>query len=115
MACNIALKFVFVWGFGLGVAGIALGTAIGAWINVGVLTWIGKNRALLVIESQFLRALPAALLAALATGAGAWIGARLLQAQGDVAALGAAIACAALGYGAVLLLFRGRLPLGRAV
>jgi putative peptidoglycan lipid II flippase len=114
MACNIALKFVFVWGFGLGVAGIALGTAFGAWINVAVLTWIGKNRALLVIEAKFLRALPAALLAAMATGAGAWIGARLLQAQGDITALAAAIGCAALGYGAVLLLFRGRLPLGRA-
>jgi putative peptidoglycan lipid II flippase len=114
MTCNIALKFVFVWGFGLGVAGIALGTAFGAWINVGVLTWIGKNRALLAIESQFLRALPAALLAAMATGAGAWLGAHLLQAQGDIAALAAAMACAALGYGVVLLLFRGRLPLGRA-
>jgi putative peptidoglycan lipid II flippase len=113
MVCNIALKFVFVWGLGLGVAGIALGTALGAWVNIGVLTWIGKSRALLAIERQFLRALPAALLAALATGAGAWIGAGLLQAQGDVAALAAAIACAGLGYGTVLLLFRGRLPLGR--
>ena len=113
MICNIALKFVFVWGLGFGVAGIALGTALGAWVNIGVLTWIGKSRALLAIERQFLRALPAALLAALATGAGAWIGAGLLQAQGDVAALAAAIACAGLGYGTVLLLFRGRLPLGR--
>lgn len=68
----------------------------------------------MAIESQFLRALPAALLAALATGAGAWIGAYLLRAQGDIAALAAAIVCAALGYGAVLLLFRGRLPSGRA-
>src|SRR5258706_13711619 len=94
MACNIALKVVFVWGLGLGVAGIALGTALGAWINVGVLTWIGRSRALLAIETQFLRALPAALLAALATGAGAWAGAWLLQDHGDVAALAAAIACA---------------------
>jgi putative peptidoglycan lipid II flippase len=114
MACNIALKFVFVWGFGLGVAGIALGTALGAWINVGMLTWMARNRALLAIETQFIRALPPALLAALATGVGAWVGAWLLRGHGDVAALGCAIVCAALGYGAVLLLFRGRLPLGRA-
>jgi putative peptidoglycan lipid II flippase len=113
MACNIALKIVFVWGLGMGVAGIALGTALGAWINVAVLTWIGRSRALLAIETQFLRALPAALLAALATGAGAWAGANLLRVQGDVAALAAAIVCAGLGYGAVLLIFRGRLPLGR--
>ena len=79
-----------------------------------MLTWIGKNRALLAIESQFLRALPAALLAAMATGAGAWLGAHLLAAHGDIAALAAAIACAALAYGAVLLLFRRNLPLGRA-
>jgi putative peptidoglycan lipid II flippase len=113
MVCNIALKFVFVWGFGLGVAGIALGTALGAWINVGMLTWMGRNRALLAIETQFIRALPPALLAALATGAGAWAGAWLLRDHGDVAALAAAIICAMLGYGAVLLLFRGRLPLGK--
>jgi putative peptidoglycan lipid II flippase len=113
MICNIALKFVFVWGLGLGVAGIALGTACGAWINVGMLTWYGRNRALLAIESQFLRALPPALLAALAAGAGAWGGAWLLQGHGDVAALGSAIVCAMLGYGAVALAFRTRLPLGK--
>jgi len=111
MACNIALKVVFVWGFGLGVAGIALGTALGAWINVGLLTWLGRSRDLLAIERIFLRSLPAALLAALATGAGAWIGANLLRTHGDIAALAAAIGCAGLGYAAVLLLLRGRLPL----
>jgi putative peptidoglycan lipid II flippase len=114
MACNIALKIVFVWGFGLGVAGIALGTALGAWINVGLLTWFGRSRDLLAIESIFLRSLPAALLAAVTTGAGAWLGAWLMRGHGDITALAGAMACAALGYGAVLLLFRGRLPVGRA-
>ncbi|HEU0096157.1 MAG TPA: murein biosynthesis integral membrane protein MurJ [Rhizomicrobium sp.] len=119
MACNIALKFILVWGMGMGVAGIALGTAAGAWINVALLTWLGRNRDLLSIETQFTRALPAALLAALATGAGAWIGARLgvMAANGhytDIVALIGAMICAALGYGAVLLAFRARLPLGRA-
>ena len=113
MACNIALKFVLVWGMGLGVAGIALGSAAGAWINVGLLTWLGRSRDLLAIETIFLRALPAALLAALAAGAGAWIGVTMLPGHGDVAALMAAMACAGIGYGAVLLLLRGRLPLAR--
>ena len=113
MFCNIGLKIVLVWGFGLGVAGIALGTALGAWINVGLLTWLGHNRDLLAIERQFLRSLPPTLFAALATGAGAWIGAVLLHGRGDVMALAAAIGCAALAYGAVLVLFRGHLPLGR--
>ena len=113
IVCNIGLKFVFVWGFNWGLPGIAMGTAVGAWVNVALLTWLGRSRDLLSIERQFLHALPASLLAALATGAGAWAGANLLRIHGDVAALAAAIACAGLGYGTVLLLFRGRLPLGR--
>ena len=115
---NIALKVLFVWGLHLGVAGVALGTALGAWINVAILTWFGRSRALLAIEASFLHALPPALLAALAAGAGAWLGARLggMTVAGrysDVAALVGAIACAGLFYGAVVLLFRARLPLGR--
>ena len=118
LASNIILKLLFVWGLHLGVAGLALGTALGAWINVGILTWFGRSRALLAIESIFVRALPPALLAALATGAGAWAGARLGESAmpghyGDVAALIGALICASLGYGAALLLFRDRLPLGR--
>jgi hypothetical protein len=54
------------------------------------------------------------LLAAVTTGVGAWLGAWLMRGHGDITALAAAMACAALGYGAVLLLFRGRLPIGRA-
>lgn len=120
LASNIVLKLLFVWGLHLGVAGLALGTALGAWINVGILTWFGRSRALLAIEAIFVRALPPALLAALATGAGAWLGARLGEGAmpghyGDVAALIGALICASLGYGALLLLFRGRLPLGRVV
>jgi putative peptidoglycan lipid II flippase len=108
----------FVWGLHLGVAGLALGTALGAWVNVGVLTWHGRSRALLAIESLFLRALPASLLAALAAGFGAWLGARLGETavvgrQADLAALLGAMICAGLGYGVVVLLFRTRLPLGR--
>ena len=59
MACNIALKFAFVWGLDLGVAGIALGSALGAWINVALLTWTGHSRKLLAIEKLFWRSLPA--------------------------------------------------------
>ena len=119
MICNIALKMLFVWGLHLGVAGLALGTALAAWINVGLLTWYGRSRALLAIETQFVRAMPPALLAALACGAGAWIGARLgghlvAGRASDVAALLCAMACAAIAYGAVVALLRARLPLGRA-
>jgi putative peptidoglycan lipid II flippase len=118
LVSNIALKVLFVWGLHWGVAGIALGTALGAWVNVGMLTWFGRSRALLAIEKQFVRALPPALLAALACGAGAWLGARAGETlangrHADIAALACAIALGGLGYVATVLLLRGRLPLGR--
>jgi putative peptidoglycan lipid II flippase len=116
--CNIALKVIFVWVFGLGVAGVALGTALGAWINVTILTWFGRSRALLAIERTFVRSLMPALVAAVATGAAAWLGVKLGASlipgrYSDIAALGAAILCAGIGYGAVVLAFRAHLPLGK--
>jgi putative peptidoglycan lipid II flippase len=116
LVSNIALKVLFVWGLHWGVAGIALGTALGAWVNVGLLTWLGRSRALLAIETQFVRALPAALAAALACGAGAWAGVRMgatMAKHADIAGLMCAIALGGLSYVAVVLLLRGRLPLGR--
>jgi len=115
---NILLKVVFVWGFHLGVAGVALGTAVGAWINVGVLTWFGRSRALLAIEAAFIKAMPPVLVAAVAAGAGAWIGVRLAapMAAGrlsDVVALGAAVIIGTCAYSVVVLLFRRALPLGK--
>jgi putative peptidoglycan lipid II flippase len=118
IVCNVALKVIFVWGFHLGVAGVALGTALGAWINVAVLSWFGRSRALLAIEAIFVKALPPVLLAAVAAGAGAWFGARFGRAFlpgsfSEVAALAFAIAGAGMSYGAVVLTFRSRLPLGK--
>jgi len=115
---NILLKLVFVWGFHLGVAGLALGTALGAWINVGVLTWFGKSRALLAIETAFVKALPPVLIAAIAAGAGAWIGVRLGAPMAgerfsDVAGLLGAMIVGTCAYAVVVLLFRRALPLGK--
>jgi putative peptidoglycan lipid II flippase len=115
---NIALKVVFVWGFHLGVAGVALGTALGAWINVGVLTWSGRSQALLAIEAVFVKALPPVLIAAIAAGAGAWIGVYLIHplAHGrlaDYAGLAGAMMFGMAAYGLVVLVFRRLLPLGR--
>jgi putative peptidoglycan lipid II flippase len=119
IVANLLLKVVFVWGFHLGVVGVALGTALGAWINVGLLTWYGRSRTLLAIEKQFVRALAPALLAAVACGAGAWAGARLghMAMPGrysDMAGLAAAMACAGILYGGTVLLLRHRLPFKRA-
>ncbi|WP_414462205.1 murein biosynthesis integral membrane protein MurJ [Hyphomicrobium sp. DY-1] len=115
---NIILKVVFVWGFDLGVAGVALGTALGAWMNVAILTWLGRSRALLAIEEIFVRALGPALLAAVAAGGGAWFGARIGATLvpghfADIAALAAAIGCSGLAYVIAVVMFRTRLPLGK--
>src|SRR6185503_8355697 len=74
LLCNIALKVLFVWGFGLGIAGVALGTSLGAWINVAILTWLGNRRSLLSLDSSFYRALLPVLVAAVMAAAGAWLG-----------------------------------------
>ncbi|HEX3945346.1 MAG TPA: murein biosynthesis integral membrane protein MurJ [Rhizomicrobium sp.] len=116
--CNIGLKLVLVWGFHLGIAGVALGTSIGAWLNVGILTVIGHKRALLSIDGRFRAAMLPVLLAAVAAGVGAWGGAALAQriAFGrfhDELMLGGAFIIGVLAYAAVVFAFRRALPLGR--
>lgn len=116
---NIAMKIVFVWGLHLGIAGVALGTSFGAWLNVCVLTWIGHKGGLLRISPSLKRAILPVLLAAIATAAGALIavkfGARFVPHIGlhDVVLLALAFVLGTAAYGAVVLLFRKRLPLGR--
>ncbi|MFA5958449.1 murein biosynthesis integral membrane protein MurJ [Hyphomicrobium sp.] len=115
---NIILKVIFVWGFDLGVAGIALGTAVGAWINVAVLTWIGRSRSLLAIESLFIRSLGVTLISTLAAGAGAWFGAKIGAswmpgAHSDLFALAAAVVGSGIGYLLTVLTLRSRLPLDK--
>ncbi|HXJ01529.1 MAG TPA: murein biosynthesis integral membrane protein MurJ, partial [Micropepsaceae bacterium] len=71
---NIALKFAFVWGLGFGAVGLALGTSLAIWVNVGVLIGMARSRGLIAIDGTFLRAIGPSLLAAAATGAGALAG-----------------------------------------
>jgi putative peptidoglycan lipid II flippase len=119
IAVNIALKIVFVWGFHLGIFGIALGTAIGAWVNVGTLLFLARKRDLLQVSDGFKRALFPILLAAIAAGAGAWFGTRMgafLVQQGrwhEVAMLALAIVLGGIAYLTIAFLFRNTLPLGR--
>jgi putative peptidoglycan lipid II flippase len=118
IAANIALKIVFVWGFHLGIAGVALGTSIGAWVNVGALVFLARRRALLRVSPEFWRALGPALAAAAATGLGALVavglGDRFVHGGlRDVELLALAIAVATAAYGAVVFVFRGALALRR--
>ena len=118
VASNVALKIIFIWGFHFGIAGVALGTSLGAWINVGLLFWMARSRKLIVIESHFLRALMPIALAALATGAGALLGVMVGGAAvtghwRDEAMLVFAILFSGIFYLSVAFFFRRNLPLGR--
>jgi putative peptidoglycan lipid II flippase len=117
LLCNIALKVVFVWGFHLGIAGVALGTSIGAWLNVGILTVIGRRRALLSMDDDFRRSVVPIIVAAVAACAGALAGTMLGHSihiqrfhEEIVLLLAFVFGCAA--YGAAVLVFRRSLPLG---
>jgi len=118
IAVNVALKVVFVWGLGLGVVGIALGTALAAWVNVGTLVWLGRSRGLLRVSGRFWRSLLPSLLAAAAVGAAALAvvrigGPYLPKRLHDVWLLLAAMGGAGLCYAVVVLAFWRMLPLGR--
>jgi len=119
IALNIALKFLFVWGLHLGIAGIALGTSIGAWVNVVLLVFLGHRHNLLRLDSGFRRSLVPVILAGVATAAAAYaavgLGRHIVHAGGlhEVVLLCFAFVAGSLAYGAVVILFRNRLPLGR--
>jgi len=121
IAVNIALKILFVWGLNLGIAGIALGTALGAWVNVGTLLYLARRRDLLQVSAAFKGSLLPIFLAAAAAGAGAWCGTKLgamLVQRGtwhELAMLAMAIALGGIAYLIVTFLFRNTLPLGRFV
>ena len=116
---NIAMKLALVWGLNMGIAGIALGTAFGAWLNVGQLIWTGRRRGLLAIDARLSGAILPAILAAAAAGAGAYGGIHLTaHAAGapwlrDLIRLAAAGGLGTLLYLIVVLLCRRMLPLGR--
>jgi len=118
-SANIAMKVVLVLGLHMGVAGIALGTAFGAWLNVGQLIWVGRRRGLLVVSDDLLRSLVPILVASIGTAAGALAGVQLAPHLGgpawigELARLAMAAALGGLAYGAAVLYFRRSLPLGR--
>lgn len=129
IASNIAIKLVLVFGFHMGIAGIALGTAVGAWVNVGALTWFSRRRGFLAVLPAFRKAFGPILLAALMAGIGSWAGVVLagggdvdamLRALGlshgtfhDLVSLGLAGLLGCAGYGLTVLVFRSRLPIAR--
>lgn len=121
VAAGIAAKLVLVWGLSYGAAGLALGTSLGAWINLAVLILLARRRGVLVVTAELKRAgVPVAVIVAL-TALGFFAGtavAPALLADGALAQEGTFLLAAALGgaaFTASAIVFRGRLPLREAI
>jgi putative peptidoglycan lipid II flippase len=119
VTANIAMKFALVMGLDLGVFGLALGTVFGAWVNLGVLTYLARRRAVLVATPELKRGLfpvfAAAAAAAIGFFAGDAIGENLLGPVGgfrELIAFVIAGTAGAAGFALVVVSFRRNLPLG---
>jgi putative peptidoglycan lipid II flippase len=116
---NIAMKFLFVWWLEWGVVGIALGTSLAAWLNLGLLVLMARQRKLLVMTTELKRALVSIAAAVAAAAAGFYGGTQLADTIGttrfhdEIAFLIAALAGAG-AYAAVVVALRRNLPLGAA-
>jgi putative peptidoglycan lipid II flippase len=96
--------------------GIALATAISAWINAGLLAWLLVRRGHFVADARLRRAIPRILLASAAMGGALWFAQDVLSGIADADAARAAVvlavlvalglvvfAAAAVGFGAARL------------
>ena len=116
VASNVAMKIVLVWGLGFGVVGLALGTSFGAWVNLALLAFLARRRAVLVATSELKRAIlpvaAAAGAAAIGFFAGATLGSAVIppSAMYDVAVFLIAGLFGAGAYGLVVLGVRRSLP-----
>ena len=120
VAANIGMKVTLVWGAHLGVIGLALGTSSGAWVNLAILTWLARRRAVLVATPELKRAIVPVLAAAGAAAFGFFTGSALGhavtvpgRALHDVAAFAMAGMLGAGAYAAVVIGMRRSLPFAR--
>ncbi len=111
VAANIAMKILLVWGLDFGIAGVALGTAFGAWVNVSMLIVMGRKRGLLVATPELKRAILPIVASTAAAAAGFFAGAALGAGLPDIAAFLVAGLCGAGAYALVVLALRRKLPL----
>jgi putative peptidoglycan lipid II flippase len=122
VAANIGMKILLVWGLQLGVAGIALGTSFGAWVNLAMLAFMARRRAILVATPELKRAALPVLAATAAAAAGFIAGDALSSAVVApgiplyrLVAFWVAGSCGAMAYGVVVLGLRRLLPLRKAL
>jgi putative peptidoglycan lipid II flippase len=63
IAVNLAIKLVLIWGYGWGAEGLAMGTAVGAWINLGALLLLARSQSLLTASIRLKRNIAGTILA----------------------------------------------------
>jgi putative peptidoglycan lipid II flippase len=85
VAVNVVLKLVFLYFTSLSQVGLALATAIGAWINFGLIVWFGIRAGFMGFDAAFKRDLGKLALA------GAVLAAALFAAQWPVLAITAGL------------------------
>jgi putative peptidoglycan lipid II flippase len=109
LAANLVFVLILMWP--LAHVGIALATALSAWLNAGLLAWLLRRDGLLQPDARLRRRLPRILGAALAMAAGLWLAQRWLAPLPATLSLALLVAA---GGGAFLLLARllGALDLG---
>lgn len=70
MIVNIILNLILMWPFGH--VGIALATAISAWLNAGLLAGVLIRRKHFIVDARLMKRLPRIFLASLLMGVGLW-------------------------------------------
>ena len=107
---NIAVKLVLILGLSWGATGLALGTVVGSWVNLGVLAVIASSRGLLKFDERMVSGFPRIVGAAVYCALIAWLIAGPMNIEmSEVSYLRAEMYLAALGlitlvsYGVALL------------
>jgi len=107
VTANIALSLILFWP--LGHVGIALATALSAWLNAGLLAGALFRRGFLALDSRLKARLPRVALASLVMGIGLWALAGVLEPWFDaalwwrVAGLALLVSSGMVLYGALAL------------
>ncbi len=108
VAANIVLALILFWP--LGHVGLALATALAAWLNAGLLALGLRRRGYIALDARLRQRLPRIVLASAVMGGGLWGGARLLGPWFDAAlplqasALALLVGAGLAGYAVLALL-----------
>ncbi|MEM6494894.1 MAG: lipid II flippase MurJ, partial [Pseudomonadota bacterium] len=110
LGVTVTLNFGFIFGLRLGVVGLALAGAVGAWVNIALLTGLLARRGFFILPGRVLGRIARIALASSVMGAGLWflmpsiepwVTGSLLQKALGVAAI---LAVGAVTYGVAAIL-----------